>query len=212
MISQEQIEEWIREVEERQSTAALIVRFVANRLRDLTQRNEDLLAENIALRTNKRVEEYENRIANLEYQLGMLKRQVGGDLSGLADALMAPAAEEMVSVLAYLPIGRVLRVEVGVNALAERQSVAQLVSMVAAGDRPPRLLVTSSQEELVFLFDSGRTVTMPVSAIPAEQGDGLVWKTRSWSNRAREKNWLRWQPWGGWPWRISLCRPAGAAA
>jgi BMFP domain-containing protein YqiC len=176
LISQDQIEEWIREVEERPSGGALIVRFVANRLRDLTQRNEELLAENIALRTNKRVEEYENRIANLEYQLDMLKRQVGGDLSGLTGMLMDPAVEETISVLAYLPIGRVLRVEVGVDSLVGELRVAQLVSTGASGERPPRLLVTNSQEELVFLFDSGRTLTMPVSAIPAVEGDSLVWK------------------------------------
>lgn len=176
MINQDQIEEWIREVEERPSSGTLIVRFVANRLRDLTQRNEELLAENIALRTNKRVEEYESRIANLEYQLDMLKRQVGGNLSGLANALITPAAEERLSVLAYLPMGRVLRVELGVNSLAGGQRVPQLISPVAAGERPPRLLVTNSQEELVFLFDSGRTVTMPVSAIPVGTEENLVWK------------------------------------
>jgi DNA gyrase/topoisomerase IV subunit A len=176
LISQDQIEEWIREVEERPGSGSLIVRFVANRLRDLTLRNEDLLAENIALRSNKRVEEYESRITSLEYQLEMLKRQLGSDLSGLPELASKRVDEELVSVIVYLPAGRVLRVEVGVMALTSGQRLAQLLSPVADNDRPPRLLVTRSQEELVFLFDTGRTVTMPVSAIPVVEGEGLVWK------------------------------------
>lgn len=176
MISQDQIEEWIREVEERPSSGPLIVRFVANRLRDLTQRNEDLLNENIALRTNKRVDEYESRIASLEYQLEMLKRQLGGDLSGLADLAVKAQEEEKISVLVYLPVGRVLRFEIGAGELSGGGLVAQLVSTAAGGDRPPRLLATSSQEELVFLFDTGRTVTMPVSAIPTAGDADPAWK------------------------------------
>jgi DNA gyrase/topoisomerase IV subunit A len=176
LISQDQIEEWIREVEERPASGALIVRFISNRLRDLTLRNEDLLAENIALRSNKRVEEYESRIASLEYQLEMLRRQVGGDLNGLTDLRATADQVETISVIIYLPIGRVLRVETRANELESGGRLAQLLSPVASNERPPRLLVTRSKEELVFLFDTGRTVTMPVAAIPAVAGDGLAWK------------------------------------
>jgi DNA gyrase/topoisomerase IV subunit A len=46
---------------------------------------------------------------------------------------------------------------------------------VSAENRP-RLLVTGSRQELLFVFDSGRTATMPVSAIPAAGAQGLTWE------------------------------------
>jgi hypothetical protein len=64
MINPDQIEEWIHEVEQRPSSAGLIIEYISRRLRDLTARNEELLAENISLRMGKKVEEYESRIAN----------------------------------------------------------------------------------------------------------------------------------------------------
>ena len=80
MISPDKIEEWIREVEERPSSASLILRYIANRLSELASWNEELLAENIELRSGRKVEEYESRIASLEYQVGLLKRQLGGEV------------------------------------------------------------------------------------------------------------------------------------
>ena len=90
MITPEKIEEWIKEAEQRPSSAPLIIQFIANRLRDLAGRNEELLAENIALLTGKRVEEYQQRIAHLEYQLELLKRQLKGELSE-ADLQLCPS-------------------------------------------------------------------------------------------------------------------------
>jgi hypothetical protein len=48
-----------------------------DRLRELTERNEELLAENIALENGTRVDEYRKQIAHLEYQLDLLKRRFG---------------------------------------------------------------------------------------------------------------------------------------
>jgi len=73
------IDEWMKEAESRPESAVTIVRLIARRLQELTGRNEELLAENIALQNGTRVEEYQKRIAYLEYQLDMLKRRFGTD-------------------------------------------------------------------------------------------------------------------------------------
>ena len=73
------IEEWMKEAEERPESAATIVRLAVRRLRELSERNEQLLAENIALQNGSRVEEYQKRIVHLEYQLDLLKQRFGMD-------------------------------------------------------------------------------------------------------------------------------------
>jgi hypothetical protein len=79
------IDEWMREAEARPESAVTIVRLIARRLGELTARNEELLAENIALQNGTRVEEYQKRIAHLEYQLDLLKRRFGTDESLLSE-------------------------------------------------------------------------------------------------------------------------------
>ena len=80
MISPDKIDEWIHEVEERPASAELIIRYIANRLSELASRDEELAAQNIELLSGRKVEEYESRIASLEYQLDLLKRQLGGEV------------------------------------------------------------------------------------------------------------------------------------
>jgi len=57
LIPSQKIDEWVREVEERPSSAPVILRFIASRLSELAQRNEELLAENIELQTGQKVEQ-----------------------------------------------------------------------------------------------------------------------------------------------------------
>jgi DNA gyrase/topoisomerase IV subunit A len=170
LISIDQIDEWIREVEQRPASAALIIQFISRRLRDLVERNEELLAENIELRSGNRVEEYERRIVSLEYQLELLRRQMGG----LALAEITAAATSAVSLIVYTIDGRALRLEMGLEELVSGQIIGSFVEDLPL-DVLPRLLVTSPQEELVFVFDSGRTVTAPVSAIPSCDRQRLGW-------------------------------------
>lgn len=170
MISQDQIEEWIQEVEERPTSAPLIIQYISKRLRDLSARNEELLAENIDLRSGRKVEEYESRIANLEYQLEMLKRQFNGDIhpEGLQLGI------DTISLLIYNPKGKVLRIEQPVKSLTSGIILEKIQDV--SGDGPVRLLVTSQVEELLFVFDSGRTVSLPVHEIPeAEPQSSLEW-------------------------------------
>ena len=79
MFPSEKIEEWLQEVSERPGSAQLIIQFIANRLNELSKWNEQLRSENIALRTEKRVQEYEQKISYLTYQLDLLKRQFDGE-------------------------------------------------------------------------------------------------------------------------------------
>jgi DNA gyrase/topoisomerase IV subunit A len=178
VITPEKIDEWIHEIEDRPSSALMIVRYIASRLSHLAQRNEDLLAENIQLRTEKKIEEYETRVSNLEYQLDLLKRQLGGEA---AETSSARLATETLSILIYNAAGEVLRVEINAAERTSREVVAGFARL--GTDHPeevpsrltPRLLATPTHEELLFLFDSGRTQTMPVSAIPVCTGE-LDWK------------------------------------
>jgi DNA gyrase/topoisomerase IV subunit A len=167
VITTEQIEEWIREAEERPGTAPVIVRFVGKRLRDLSKRNEELLAENIALRSEKRVDEYEQRIASLEYQLELLKRQMGGELPMLAHQ------STHASLIVYTPQGRVIHGEIDTDNLSAGLSVFQREG--AEAENLVQLLITTNHEELLFVFDSGRTVTIAVNAIPKTSAASYNW-------------------------------------
>ena len=172
MIAPEKVEEWIHEVEERPSSAPLIIRFITSRLETLTRRIEELRAENIELVSGRKVEEYERRIANLEYQLELLKRQVG---SGALEP-DRPAAIDTISLVLFAPSGRVLRVELVEADLSSAGVAASFAGEIAPDGLPPYLLATSTQEELLFVFDTGRTVTLPVTAIPAAKRDKLDWE------------------------------------
>ncbi len=184
MITPEKIDEWIREIEERPSSALFIVRSIANRLTHLTERNEELLAENIQLRTEKKVEEYEARIANLEYQLELLKRHLKGEI---VEGEGSESAPETISLFVYNPRGMVLRLEVDPSAMAAGKTVARLKALVPESDEEetadltPRLMAAGSHEELLFLFDSGRTMTMPAASIPVSS------EAPDWSDAFQEE-------------------------
>jgi len=172
MITPDKIEEWIQEVTERQESAAAILRLIANRLGELTSRNEELLEENIALRSGRRVEEYESRIAHLEYQLNLIKRQLGGEL--LEEALVSLGAAQaatsvVVSVLVYDIHGRVYRLELPAKELAGGAVLGRLEGELAPGGIPARLLAAPSTEELLFIFTSGRIAARPVTDLPLYQ-------------------------------------------
>ena len=82
----------------------------------LASRNEELLSENIALLTGKRVEEYQQRITHLEYQLELLKRQLKGepielDLGSIPITPTKPDFQPP-SLLVYNALGQVLRLEI----------------------------------------------------------------------------------------------------
>ena len=180
MITPEKIDEWIKEAEQRPSSGPLIIQFIANRLRELAARNEELLAENIALLTGKRVEEYQQRINHLEYQLELLKRQLKGELSeadlqSLTATPGKPAPLQPPSLLIYNALGQILRFELPLTPDPATPWFT-FASPFPSDLEPPRLLVVPATEELLLVFTSGRAATLPLSSLPlAAPGPALDW-------------------------------------
>lgn len=180
MITPEKIDEWIHEAEERPSSASLIIRFIGNRLNNLTKWNEELQTENLALRTEKKVEEYEKRISALEYQISLLKRQLGGEAfisdQRISIGTQAEPDAKSKNLLIYNPQGQALRVEFSDADLVPNIKMGNFTGEVAPANLPVQLLTVPANEELLFVFDSGRTITMPVTTIPVIARDQLQWQ------------------------------------
>ena len=171
MITSEKIDEWLKEIDERPESAPLILKFIANRLRELTARNEELQAENIALVTDKRVVEYERRIAHLEYQLELLTRQLsmGGtsaDLAGGSAEQPFPMAETL-SLLVFDGSGRICRFELQPEYYTSGKVVSTFENLAPGRADALRLTSVKSSEELMLVFSSGRIATIPVAEIQA---------------------------------------------
>ena len=181
------IDEWMREAETRPESAVTIVKLVAKRLRELTERNEELLTENIALQNGTRVEEYQKRIAHLEYQLDLLKRRFGADESQLATLPAASLETSTRSLLAYNTYGRVLRVEIDSNP----QALGRISDETLQTSEQPRLLAVPSNEEVLLLFTSGRVSTCNVSNIAAvECGGTWTWNEAALPDEPRSGEFL----------------------
>ena len=176
MISPDKIEEWIREVEERPASAELIIRYIANRLSELANRDEELVAQNIELLNGRKVEEYESRIASLEYQLELLKRQLGGEFILPTAVPSSTPVQETINLILYNPLGQVLRREMDPTGLVPAQAIARLVGELSPDGIQPSMLVTYSKEELLFIFNSGRTVKHPVTQLPLSDEESLDWQ------------------------------------
>lgn len=162
MISPGQIDEWLREIETRPESAAAIVRIIAGRLRDLDEQNQALLAENILLRSGKKVEGYESQIAALNDQLELLKRQFSG---------VQPAApgENALRLLIYNPGGQAFCLPMPPEA-EPGQTLGRLPGEFSPEDGP-LLQVLNQQDELLFVMDSGRALKQTASELPVLQGD-----------------------------------------
>jgi len=181
------INEWIKEAEARPESAVTIVRLIANRLNDLSTRNEELLAENIALRNGTRVDEYQKRITHLEYQLDLLKRRFQVDESALLEQAADVVVPTQPNLLVYNAYGRLLRLEHD-----DGEGTLGRITDQTAGERePPRLLGIAAGEELLFLFTSGRTSTHRVSDIaPVEPGGSWSWAQAALLDEPRAGEWL----------------------
>ena len=153
MSSQQKIDEWIKEAEERPQSALLILRLIAGRLRELTERNEELLAENIALQDGSRVEEYNRRITHLEYQLELLKRRFGPETLQATETLAKPAVPQTISLMLYQARGKIVRIEPGLKVLSGKVSLGQITGDVFPwGEFPPRVFPDPPQKQTVFIF------------------------------------------------------------
>jgi DNA gyrase/topoisomerase IV subunit A len=181
------IDEWMKEAEARPESAVTIVKLVAKRLRELTERNEELLTENIALQNGTRVEEYQKRIAHLEYQLDLLKRRFGADESPLA-GLPTPSLEmSTLSLLIYNTYGKIFRIEIN----SDLQALGRIVDETLQNSEQPRLLAIPSNEEVLLLFTSGRVSTCAVNDISTvEIGDAWTWEKAALPDEPRAGEFL----------------------
>ncbi len=201
------IEEWIREIVVRPESAPVMLRTIAARLVELESACEALRAENLALRSASKVEEYESRIANLQYQLELLKRQLRSPLSpgsegeaargadcgaaaGYDGAGYSGAANATASLLVFTSYGQVLRFELDIGSSVGGETVVARLPLeleqASAAAIPPEyqltaediagLVFTSSQQELLFVFSTGRTATAAVADIPACGGQEPGWE------------------------------------
>ncbi len=169
MTFSDKIDEWIKEAETRPGSALMILKLVANRLRDLSERNEELLAENIALQNGTRVEEYQKRLTHLEFQLEMLKRRLGEDGALLAE----PPSGAAPSLLVYNAQGYIFRLEVS----SELSVLGRITGELSAEGELPRLLAVPGDEEVLLLFTSGRISTLSVASLPlVETGGEWAWE------------------------------------
>jgi len=181
------IDEWMKEAEARPESAVTIVKLVSKRLRELTERNEELLTENIALQNGTRVEDYQKRIAHLEYQLDLLKRRFGSDEVDLAQLPVQSQVTSTLSLLAYNTYGRVLRVEI----TSSTQALGRIADETLRTSEQPRLLAVPSNEEVLLLFTSGRVSTFPVSNIPVvECGGTWTWNEAALPDEPRAGEFL----------------------
>jgi hypothetical protein len=181
------IDEWMKEAEARPESAVTIVRLIARRLRELTERNEELLAENIALQNGTRVEEYQKRITHLEYQLDLLKRRFGTDASLLGELPTTSIETSTLSLLIYNTYGRIFRIEINCDV----QLLGHIVDETLQSSEQPRLLVVPSNEELLLLFTSGRVSTCTVSSIATvECGGEWMWNTAALPDEPRAGEFL----------------------
>lgn len=183
VITPEKIEEWIAEARERPESAIQIIQQISRRLSDLAQQNDVLRAENIALQTGAKVEEFQRRIAHLEYQLELVRRQLGGELPVSSQVYSStPEKEEAAStsLLLYDTLGRVLRWQISPEALTQGGDRVNLQGELAPAGEPLRLLAVPSTEELLFLFTSGRIAALPVRDLPKmanlEPGQSILWE------------------------------------
>lgn len=181
------IEEWMKEAETRPESAITIVRLIAGRLRELTERNEQLLAENIALQNGTRVEEYQKRLAHLEYQLELLKRRFGADESALVEPRAVSPEPSMLNLLVYNTYGRIFRGEVGDNAA----SLGRISEETLQSSEQPRLLAVPSNEEVLLLFTSGRASTCAVDRLPLmDAADTWTWDAAALPDEPRAGEFL----------------------
>jgi DNA gyrase/topoisomerase IV subunit A len=181
------IDEWMKEAETRPESAVTIVRLVAKRLNELTTRNEELLAENIALQNGTRVEEYQKRIAHLEYQLDLLKRRFGADESLLAELPTTAVEKSTPSLLVYNSYGRILRLEL----TPDVQALGRVMDESLPSSEQPRILAVPSNEEVLLLFTSGRVSTCAASNIPTvECGENWMWDQAALPDEPRAGEFL----------------------
>jgi DNA gyrase/topoisomerase IV subunit A len=110
------------------------------------------------------VREFERKIAELELQLDMLRRQVVGGPK--------PAVQNQHLVL-FNEKGQLVRIEL--PDLTKPGVVAQLDPRGLLMPRQFGMIVGNAYDELLLVLSSGRTVHLPAEQLPLSSGDRLAW-------------------------------------
>jgi hypothetical protein len=187
MINRARIEDWIRQAEALPAAAPLIIRQIAGRFIELDEMNEKLRAENLALSSGEKVREYEQKLAELEFQIAVLKRQAGG--AAMPAMSLEAAQAEMIL---YNEKGQILRFGIQPANLEDAELLPVVTAKAAAtaataavittlkGDwalegRTFGLLPVAPNDTLLLIFSSGRTVSLPLDDIPPMALEDLDW-------------------------------------
>ena len=169
MITRSKIDGWIRQVEATPVLAPILIRQITDRLLELDADNESLRAENLELSTGNKVKEFEQKIAELEFQLDLLKRQLGS-----AGSTLAP---EDASLLVFNDKGQVLRLSLKDSDLHAQQPFAVITGIPHIQSRNFSMITVSAYDQLLLVTSSGRTVTVPVEQIALSKDNQPNWST-----------------------------------
>ncbi|MCJ7623716.1 MAG: hypothetical protein MUO76_09455 [Anaerolineaceae bacterium] len=167
MIKPSKLNEWINEIDERPLFAPIVLRRLYDRLIELDEMNEELRAANLALRSGHKVQEFERKIADLEYQVELLKRQIqNGTLPNL----------KTMHLLVYNPDGKILSLEISPAELVTDSVIARIDRLPESKPGEIQMLAVDPKDELLFMFSSGRTTTLPVADLPSVYGINIDWQ------------------------------------
>jgi DNA gyrase/topoisomerase IV subunit A len=161
------LNQWINEIEQRPASAPFIVRRLSERLQELDRENEALRAENLSLRSGQKIQEFERKISELEYQIELLKR-------GVPDGNFP--IQTSAHLLVYNTKGAVLSIELLPTDVQASNPILRLNSLPEQAAEDIQLLVVEPQDELLFLFDSGRALTMPAYDLPTFHQVATHWE------------------------------------
>jgi DNA gyrase/topoisomerase IV subunit A len=180
MITRARIEDWIRQVQAAPAAGPIIIRQITDRMLELDAMNETLRAENLELTSGNRVREFEKKISELEFQIDLLRRQVGpGQPSsgqpGSGQPIEAPTAVQMHDLLLFNDHGQLLHFQLAPSALVDRTTVARVGSSAMPEAYRGGLVATSLRDRLLFLYSSGRTADLALEDIPIVSGETLDW-------------------------------------
>jgi DNA gyrase/topoisomerase IV subunit A len=167
MINRARIEDWIRQVQAQPVAAPLVIRQITDRLIELDEMNEQLRAENLTLSSGARVREFERRIAELEFQVNLFRRQ------GSIDPDTLPA--EKYQLVLYNDRGQILRLECS-QADFTNPAGLKLQGDVIGEARAFGMLVTRPSDQLLLVFSTGRTIDLPIENIPPSSRSALEWR------------------------------------
>jgi DNA gyrase/topoisomerase IV subunit A len=113
------------------------------------------------------VKEYERRIAELEFQLDLLKRQLG---SGGGTPQL-----ETTSLLLFNDKGQIIRLAVDDANLAGDQPFSRIEGTPHILSHSYGVVTATSFDQLLLVFSTGRTASLPVEQVPLSTGSGGGW-------------------------------------